>query len=366
MISLAEITKHTRTGGKIAAIAFVVILFLFFSYRGIVFLNGVLNPPQAIPPDMRYGELMSTLPLQTSKPSYVYQINTTTGTLPTFPDRIRVYKTVQPEPDLLALQKTRDIVSQEGLQYNLNQEVQLSPNEYRWTNAAGGTITYNTLYKNFSFTSGIGFEDQNHRFEPEDRIISETLSFLQRLGSNTAGIDQKNFDVEYFRSDGTNLIPEPDITKSYLAKLNLYHINVKVDPFTYRRTADESVIIESLPIYYQNSEESNQTFILKAGSARSQVIQGTYSYFPVNTTDYSTYPLKTSQQAFEDLQNGNAYILGTNTEGTVDITEVQLGYFIPQIPAQYVMPIYVFSGKNFTAYVDAIGEFIPQAQNVSN
>lgn len=359
MFSLAKITRDTRTVGKFAAIGLVIILFLFFSYKGIIFINGILNPPLVAPPDMKFGDLVSTLPVQTTKSSYSYEIDTITGSLPIFPSRLRVYKIVQPEPDLLGVQKARDAVSQLG--YIVDQEQVLQTNEYRWPNAAGGSITYNTLYKTFFFTSGIGLEEQEYHFRPNDTTItSQTLALINQLGSPTTDIDQKNFTLEFFRSDGTTLIAESDISKSYLAKLDLYQIDVKVDPFILK--TDTSETIESLPIYYEDTETSNQSFILKAGSRNVQFISGQYHYFQVDTTEYGMYPLKSSAQAYDDLQNGNAYILSTTTTSTVDITEMSLGYFIPKTPVEYVMPVYIFKGKDFLAYVDAVGEYIPETQ----
>lgn len=360
MFSLAKITRDARTVGKFAAIGLVIILFLFFSYRGIIFINSILNPPQVAPPDMKFGDLVSTLPVQASKPSYLYEIDTITGSLPTFPSRLRVYKTVTPEPDLLGVQKARDAVSQ--LDYIVNQEQVIQANEYRWPNAVGGSITYNTLYKTFDFTSGIGLEEQEYRFNPNDRtIMSQTLQFIRQLGSDTTDIDPENLTPKFFRSSGTTLVPESDISKAYIAKLDLYQKDVAVDPFILR--TDTSQTIESLPIFYEDAETPNQSFIVKAGSRNVQFVSGTYNYFPVDTTEYGMYPLKSSAQAYDDLQSGDAYILTTNTTtGTVDITEMNLGYFIPKTPVEYVMPIYIFKGKDFLAYVNAIGEYVPEYQ----
>ncbi len=356
MISLAQITRETRTISKFGAIALAAILFLFFSFKVVVFIIGRLNPPQVAPPDMKYGELVSTLPIQTQKPSYSYQANTLTGSLPNFPSRLRVYKTLKPEPDLLTLQKTRDTV--DNLGYDLNTEILVQPSEYRWTNAAGGTITYNTLHKNFSLTSGIPLDDPNYRLGDKKAIVLKIMSFVQSLGASTTGIDQsdESVQVEYYRSDGINLIPE-EASRAYLAQVNLYQNKVKVDPFTYRGT--QNVLVETLPIYYEDQEKSNQTFLVKAASKNTEIITGVYMHFPVDTTDYGIYPIKSSEEAFEDLKNGNAYILSNSEQGTISITDVQLGYFIPKSYTEYVMPIFVFSGTDFLAYVNAVGEYTP-------
>lgn len=365
MFTLAKITRDTRLAAKFGSIGLAIILFLFFSYKAVVFIYGVLNPPQVAPPDMKYGDLVSTLPVQTQRGSYTYSLNTITGTLPNFPSRIRVYKTVNPEPDLLTLQKIRDTIDQlENMSYDLNTEILVRPSEYRWSNAAGGSLTYNTLHKNFGFNSGANLDDPNHRFRDENSMVSATLSFIQMMGSQTSGINQSNVKIEYYRSDGRNLIPVENASNAYLARINLYQNNLTVDPFAYK--AEDIVNVESLPIYYEDLERSNQSFILKAASRQPQVISGVYAHFPVDTSDYGMYPLKTSEKAYEDLQSGNAYVIANEASGSVSITDVKLGYFLPPTFSEYVIPIYVFSGTDFTAYVYAIDEYIPANANQSS
>ncbi|HRN96226.1 MAG TPA: hypothetical protein PLD54_02165 [Candidatus Levybacteria bacterium] len=361
MRSLAEITRETRLISKFAAIGSVVILFLFVSFHVVRFIIGIINPPVVPPPGMKYGPLISNLPIQSSKPVYSYHINTITGSLPTVPDRLRVYKALQPESDLLALQKARETVRLKGY---ISGETVVTPGEYRWNNATGGSIIYNIQSKNFQFSSGIGLEKQDYTFSSISNINTQVFSFIQDFNASLLGIDQQNPTITYFQSDGVNLIPEKDPSKAYLALINYNQINVTVDPFIFR--TDKPQTIETLPIYYQTTDTTNQSFLIKAGGRLIQFVRGNYKNYQVDTTDFSTYPLKTSEQAFEDLQNGNAYILSTSKDTAMSITEMTLGYFIPQTAPEYIMPIFIFKGKDFIAYVHAIGEYVSPNQNVSN
>lgn len=361
MASLAQITRESRLIAKFGAIGGVVIIFLFISFKVISWLIGVLNPPVIPPPEMKYGPLISNLPIQSSKPTYSYQLNTITGSLPKFPDRIRVYKTVQPEPDLLALQKARETVRLKGYTSN---EALVSPGVYRWNNSTGGSVTYHLQSKNFEFASGIGLEKQDFTFGTRQSIDSQVLVYIQDFRSSLVGIDQENPKITYYTSDGINLIPENDASQAYLAQIDFFQIPVKVDPFIFK--TDKSETIETLPIYYQDPDMSNQSFVVKAGSRNIQFVRGMFKNYQVDTTEHSTYPLKTAEEAYEDLENGNAYIISTNKDTVINVTEVTLGYFIPQIPSEYAMPIFVFKGKDFLAYVHAIGEYTALDQNDSN
>jgi hypothetical protein len=363
MLSLAEATRDTRLIAKFGAIAGIALFFLFLSFRLVVFIYGIINPPVVTPPEMKFGELISNLPPQVSKPSYTYQIGTITGNLPQAPDRLRVYRVLKSDPDLLALQKAREAVRLQGY---FMIETMITTNEYKWNNISGGSLIYNILNKNFEFTSGMGLEKQDFILPAEKSITSNVLKYIQDLNGSIVGIDQENVKMKYLQFNGTDLIPETDTGNAYMVQVDFQQIPVKVDPFPF--TTDKTETIESLPIYYESTERTNQSFLVKAGGGRQQLqfVNGNYKNYIIDTTTHSTYPLKTSEQAFEDLQNGNAYILSTNPDSKIIIAEVKLGYFIPESSPEYIMPIFIFTGKDFVAYVHGLSKSIATDQNLSN
>lgn len=360
MISLAEITRYARVALKYGVVAAGVLTLLFLLFLLIRFLINVINPPVPEPPGMKFGPMVNNLPVQTTRPTHTYNINTITGLLPVVPDRLRVYKVKQPESDLLALQKAREVVRTHG--YTL-EETLVSPGEYRWKNSTGGSIIYDIQSKNFQLVTGIGLEKQDFVLPSEDNITSQLLTYIQDFGSSLIGLDQQTPLLEYYQSDGTNLLPVVDRTTAYLAKVTFKQNDLPVDPFIFK--TDESRTVESLPLYYTQPDGTNQTFIVKAGGRNIQIVSGTFKNYQIDTADFSTYPLKTPEQAFEDLKNGDAYFVNPGTTNTISITEVVLGYFMPETTPEYVMPIYIFKGKDFTAYVYGIGTYVPD-QNLSN
>lgn len=364
MASLAQITKETRIIGKFSAIGLVVIIFLFFSYKGIVFIYSVLNPPVVAPPGQELGEVTTELPIPPGQANYTYRINTITGTLPAFPDRIRVYKIAEPDPDLLGLQRAREYARQKGF---VAGETLVKPNTYRWNNDIGGTFEFNILSKNFTVKSGIGYDDTGYRFQSDTYAQSSVLSYLDSLGIGTEDFDTENTKVDYFKASGTAITPSTDATESIIAQVSLFQKPIKVDPFVLHK--DKAEEISALPVYYANPKVSNQFFIVKAASqSTTQVVTADFHHFYADPAQYGMYPLKTVQAAYAALQSGQAMIFSTNTDGTIDITDVTLGYFIPEVEEEFVLPIYVFTGKDFIAYVNALGvsESPSPNQNVTN
>ena len=93
-------------------------------------------------------------------------------------------------------------------------------------------------------------------------------------------------------------------------------------------------------------------------SGPKQVIAGEYHYFPVDEGKFSTYPIKTSQIAWDELSAGGAFVAspGGNSEGgAVTLRRVYLAYYDAGGYTEFFQPIVVFEGDNgFVAYVPAV------------
>jgi hypothetical protein len=93
-----------------------------------------------------------------------------------------------------------------------------------------------------------------------------------------------------------------------------------------------------------------------------QIVTAKYKYYPVDEEQSATYPLKTSSQAYAELQAGGGYIARYNSAGgnSTRIRNVYLAYYDPDIfilnePKNFYQPVYVFEGDNqFVAYVSAV------------
>ncbi len=349
MPSLAQVTRETRIIAKFGGIGVVVLLFLFFSYKGIVFINNVINPPKIAPPGEELGEVTTTLPVSIDQPTYTYQINTITGKLPVFPNRLRVYKMLAPEPDLLALQKARESARIAGFTQS---EVLVGANVYSWANNSGGSITYDIIAKTFQLSSGIGYTSTGYTFSSNVSLGNKVTTYIRDLNASTDDLTSTP-KIVYFRSAENSLIPESNSGLAHIARVDFKQNDVKVDQF--RFVTDTSQLIEALPIYYEDPTTTNQTFMVKAGyNSQIQIISGIYSHFPVDYTQFGMYPLKSSTTAFTDLQAGKSFIVKKPSGTSIDITNVKLGYFIPKTAPEFLVPIYIFEGKDFMAYVDAL------------
>jgi len=82
---------------------------------------------------------------------------------------------------------------------------------------------------------------------------------------------------------------------------------------------------------------------------------GNYKYANVDRELFSTYPVKTVEEAWSDLKAGNYWPAVDVSPGDVAIKNIYLAYFEPVSLTNYLQPIFVFEGdQNFVAYVPAV------------
>ncbi len=74
------------------------------------------------------------------------------------------------------------------------------------------------------------------------------------------------------------------------------------------------------------------------------------------TTEIGVYPLISGDQAWENLQNKKAVFVLTPEEdlNQIEIDKMFLGYLYAPDKSKYLLPYYVFLGKDFIAYVPAL------------
>ncbi|HVT01019.1 MAG TPA: hypothetical protein VHE53_02155, partial [Patescibacteria group bacterium] len=272
----------------------------------------------------------------TGNPSYT--INTLTGELPTdFKDRVKVYKVVRETPSLVALDSVREKLKSLGYDQN---ETKVNDSVYQWNNSNGDTIQYDIFTNNFKIYSNFLNET------PPNSIRGVTASkagayqtaqtFLDALSEDTSDIDPDKATITFLKIDNGQLVQADSQNDAQFARLDLFQKDV-----------------DGKQIYYSDLTNSPMYFIYRNEGDIPRIVDASFSHFVPNTNDSSTYPLKTPNQAFEDLKKGNALIFNPTGAKHVDITDVDQGYFLGTNNQQYLLPIIIFKGKDFTGFVAA-------------
>lgn len=333
------------------------IFFIIFLIVGRIFLGvaiGVVTrifPPKAPPPTVRYGQLPALpFPQKETTPSLNYTIETPEGSLPKLTDQTKVYFMPQAKSDLLSLDTAKRVSTSLGFTGNgtpINQTLYRFPGANAFSN-----LEMNIITKTFSIGYNLNADSSPIINLPptSENAASITKNFLNRA---TLFPDDLSGPVtqEYLKIQNKQLVKAVSLSDANLTKINLF-----------RKDYDK------LPSVTPKPAEGNVWFILSGSSEQGkQIVNAQYYYYPVDETQFSTYPIKTSEEAFKELQEGKGYIanLAGNKDGKVIIRRIYLAYYDANVSTEFYQPVIVFEGdngdpltSNFVAYVPAVkGEY---------
>lgn len=332
-----------------------IIFGIAITIGAIIFLIIVVNiiksliPKKVLPPNIAFGKLPPiNFPTPTPDPSGAsisvsYTLETVSGTYPILAAQEPVYEIAQPQPDLLALNNIQALLSQNDYP---DKPQEISDTQYQWTspNPPFKIFTDNTLTKDFSLTSSYATDPDvisAVNLGDQPGAIDIAKSFLTTLNGYPTTLDTSKTKTSLYSINATTRTLQPAISLS-TAQI------IQVDYF--------QKDLNKLPIYYPDPAHSLISVLVGSGATQSDVVGANFTY---RTSDgkTGTYPIKTAQQAFTELQHGTAYIASPANPAVspVIIRTISLGYYIGQNSDSYVMPIIVLQGDNgFYAYVNAI------------
>lgn len=342
MATLAEVTWETRIILKIAAVILTVLTVVFLFFKGGTIIKTIFFPTPPPPPDEKYG-ILQPINFPTQKPTtYTYRLNTVTEKLPVFPDRMKVYKIKQDTPTLNTLQKLRNKLLNSRFS---ERETKITETKYQWSKTSGETIAYNTVTNNFSINSGYltsSLSEFGYPISKKADAYNLAIDFLETIRVDSSDVTLEKSTLTFYKIASQALTKVESQNDANVARLDLFQTDIEKD----------------LKIHYPDFDKSIMYFIFETKGGRPQIAESQYNHYVPDTTDFATYSIKTPDQAFEDLNNGNALIFNENIDKSaiIDITDVSLGYYAGEENQQFLLPIVVFKGDGFIAYTRALAE----------
>lgn len=323
------------------------IFFIIFLTVGRIVLGISINiykklfPSPPPPPTVKFGKLPKLEFPEGPKINLTYVLETPEGDFPKLLGQAKVYFMPKINPNLLSLDVAREKARNLGF---VSEPQQISETIYKFTNQKfPSSFEINIVTGIFSISY-----DLNADRSPLDRkppagevaaaAVRAYLSSANILPVDLTGPSQPDF----LKLSEGKFVNALSLSESDVIKVNLY-----------RKSYDD------LPSLTVNPLEANVWFIVTGSTTKGQqIIAGEFHYYPVDESQFSTYPIKTPQEAFGELQAGQAFISnkGLVAEAeTLKIRRVYLAYFDSESPSEFYQPIYVFEGdKGFTAYVPAV------------
>lgn len=338
MANLVTVTKESRLILKIGGVCAGLVLLIYIFVQGGTLFRNIFFPKPPPAPLQGLGKLPHIRFPSPGTSGVQFTVNTVDGKLPILPDRVNVYKLTSPEPNLLALETAKQTVDSANF---VDNQTKITDTLYQWTQSRTGAILrYDIVTKNFTITSNYltnPLLSTQNQMPSEDQIKSDVMGFLQTMEANTKDIDKEKTKVEYLQNNNGILVPAQNLGSARYARVTLAQQNV-----------------DEIPIIYDAPTESILTFIVSYPENNFQVLDGQFYHHEPDLTQKSDYPIKSATQALEDLKKGEAYMLNPKNLTNVDITNVELKYYLSRESKDFLLPIIVFSGINFTAYVEAI------------
>ncbi len=344
MTVLHRVTEVTRKIGIGFGIGILSIIFVFVTFRLFTAVRQIIAPIPPPPPTTGYGKLPQILfPVSIVSTLPQIQLNTVSGSLPQFDDRMRVYAFQQPQVNFSSFDSAKAAAANNGF---ISDPTSLSDTIYQWKNSSflNRTLTLNVL--NFDFSLSTDYLQNstvsggNNLGDPPSAVTTVKNYFSNFLSTLPSDIDDTKTQTSLFSIQNNALIPATSLSGADIIRVDFYQND-----------------INQIPIYYPHYPASLLEGFVGSGDTGPQIVAATYVHRVINQTSFETYPIKTAQQAFDDLKKGNGYIANYDTPTLpAIIRNVTLGYYIGDNPAQkYLMPIIVFEGdNNFYAFVSAI------------
>lgn len=340
MLTLSRATSLTKNVAKWSAIivgSIILILILISVGRK---LKEIIAPTPLPPPTISFGKLPAIAFPSGSSEQKNYSIDTVTGALPEFSDRVRVFKIEEPNPDLLALKKTEEKVARAGFS---SPYFRISANTYQWTDPQSSIlrkINVDIFTSQFSVSSSFLSNQaviSGANLPQGDRAKGVAQDFLSGLSLLYEDLDLGKTKTNLFTIKDSNLIPATSVSTAQVIEVDFFQKD-----------------LDKLPIVYPVTGNSTMNIFVGGGENQPQVVKGEFFHQKISN-ESSTYPIKTASDAFSHLKNGDAYVLSSSKNKNISVRSVYLGYYMEGEKQNFLMPVVVFEGDNgFVAYVSGV------------
>jgi hypothetical protein len=307
-----------------------------------------INPPAPAAATVKFGKLTKIpFPTSSTSPKLTFTLETASGSFPTMSTQAKVYFMPKVSSNLLSLDTAKTEAT--ALGFNSTNPTQESDSLYKFKNSTyPSAMEINIITGAFSISYDLTSDRTpiSNRPPVSEVAASEFRSVLS--GANVMPSDLTGPVIQsYLKLSGGKLQSVLALSEADLVKVSLF-----------RKSYD------NLPSVTADPTQSNVWAIVSGGQTKDQqIIAAQYHYYSVDETQYSTYPIITPQQAFSELQAGQAYIasMGQYKDGdSLKIRNIYLAYFDPDSTADYYQPVYVFdsgetdSTNSFIGYIPAV------------
>lgn len=335
MANLSETALASRKLFKILVLLVVVavvglVLFMFGKR-----LFASLFPPPPTPATVAFGKLPPLDVSEGFKPTaqMTYSLETITGDLPTFSPYAKVFTYGKNDSSFGDIEKAREVAS--SLRFK-TEPVEVSPGVYKFEDTDGETkITLSIVAANNNFEYSTDYLNNpqvvESRPENDESAVNIARNFFENMGVD---VSNSNYQTKYFEIANGQLRAAVSLSAA-----NVVEVNFSVED------------LDKVKVISAKEGESSVWALVSHDS----VVHAKNSLAKLQRGKFSDYPLKGSQQAFEDLKAGEGALNRGFTKDVFPIRTVDLGYLQTVKNNGFLQPVYIFnSDDGLAAYVAAV------------
>jgi len=339
MASLTETAYYARKGIITSALVLFSAIVLYVGTTTFIAYWKKTHPPPPAPPNVYFGLLPKVeFPKEIIPENLTIKMETKTGSLPQASSSARVYFMPKTSPTFFGPEKARNQAKLMGF---TSQPLILSKDLYQWIDTAlplrkltMNVINFN-LFLNYNVSGDINLlKQENIPDKSQAQELSQSiLSQYDLIPPDLKYPPQ----VTYLTWNKGNFLPTESLTEANFVKIFYARANTSEGPFVY---PDNLALIKM--ILSASSDQSKKVILLE------------YNYNLIDYDIYATYPLKSIQQAFNELEQKKAYFNNFQSQNAT-VRDIYLAYYEQLADQTFVQPVFVFTGDDdFKAYVPAI------------
>lgn len=341
MSSLTQVSILSRKIIRYSIYTAILIVIVRYSYLIGVKIYRKYFPEPPPPPTLTFGKLSSIpFPEKEVPTDLVFTLQTVDGKLPKLPKQQSVYFM----PKSISTIKSLDSAKQKAVSLGFNPNgTELVETVYLFKhNTSPATLSLNIVTGIFSIGYDLNSKPSVLESPPPEPAVATSLAktFLTRAKSLPGDLTGAVTN-EYLKIQDGKLVTANSLSDANITKINLYRKNYN-----------------ELPNVTSVANQANIWFMFTgARDPGDQVYAAEYHYFTVDENKSGTYPIKTTETAWEELKSGKAYFANVDekSKGNIVVRKVYLAYYDPDQYTEYYQPVVVFEGDdNFVAYVPAV------------
>jgi hypothetical protein len=256
------------------------------------------------------------------------------------PIQAKVFFMPQPNPSLLALERSKERAQTLG--FTEEPEI-LGENIYRFRNSnQAATLDIHATTQAFRYYRSLDSLTGSETPPTSTSVALSSITGLYKAESLNLEMTEGNPKFTFLKLTVGGFSKVNSLSEADLVRVDLF-----------RKDLDE------LPVYTSDPDQAPIWGIVSSSAGQSSsVVELNHRYFPTEREEFSTYPIKTSLEAWQELGQGKGAIakLGDNPSGNITIRRIYLGYYDNTLGTQkFMQPIYIFEGDGgFIAYVSAV------------